>query len=241
MEDVTLSSLNLNNANIDLNGHTITISNSITPTGKVTLSNGNISTSASTDSLIANKNSEITLNNMIITSKRNGVDATGGKIILNDSSVTAQEAALLALDGGTIEVNGGTYTTIDNGPIMTNGSKGRGNNTIIINDGKFTGHITSAGYLPFVAYLANTDRLIVKGGTFNVENGSAFVVRGGYLNISPKANITVSGTATGKVGDGTQLIPANYDIVIDYKSKYPAVDTIKVVAPNRNIHIIEVE
>lgn len=209
--------------------------------GEVVLSNGNLITTGNTDPLVAQAESKVTLNNMNITSKRNGVSATGGKIILNDSTISAQEAGILAIDGGSVEINGGNYSTIDNGVIMTNGTEGRGGNAIVINDGEFTGHITSGGYLAHVVYLANTDSLTVNGGKFTVENGSAFVVRGGSLRIDPSVTITATGSVTGKVGDGNQPIPAGYDVVIDYKSNYPAVDTINVVAPDRNIHIIEAE
>lgn len=240
-EDVTIDTFNPNNVSINLNGKTLTTTNSMFAQGEVVLSNGNLITTGNTDPLVAQAGSKVTLNNMNITSKHNGVSATGGKIILNDSTISAQEAGILAIDGGSVEINGGNYSTTDNGVIMTNGTDGRGGNTIVINDGKFTGRITSSGYLAHVVYLANTDRLIVNGGIFTVENGSAFVVRGGYLKINPNVTISASGSGTGKVGDGNQLIPAGYDVVIDYKSNYPAVDTINVIAPDRNIHIIEAE
>lgn len=239
MEDVSINTLNLNNTKIDLNNHSLSIANTIFSDGEVTLSNGNVKTLGNVDAVATRKGAKITLNNVNIESKRNGVSAVAGKIILNNSSINSQEAGILIIDGGAVEVNGGTYTTIDNGVIMTNGSEGRGNNSIVINDGVFTGHITSGGYLAHAVYLANADRLTVNGGTFNVENGSAFVVRGGYLKINPNVAISVSGSAMGKVGDGNQLIPAGHDIVVDYKSNYPAVDTINVIAPNRDIHIIE--
>lgn len=241
-EDITVTSLNLPSVEVDFNGHTVKVTNSIVMDKEVTLSNGTIQiTNGSQDAIIASEGAIVILNDMDITSKRNGVTSTGGKIILNDSSINAQEAAILALDGGSIEINGGTYTTVDNGPIMTNGTAGRGNNEIVINGGTFTGHITSAGYLAFVAYLANTDSLTVKGGTFNVENGSAFIVRGGRLTIGPDVVINASGDATGKVGDGALAIPAGHDIVVDYKSQYPAVESIKINAPDRDIFVIEAE
>lgn len=237
-EDITLTNLNINNANINLNGHTITVAQTIRTTGIVSLSNGSINTTGNVNSIEIGAKSAALLNNMSITSKQCGV-VSSGYVKLNNSEINAQEAAILAIDGGKVEINGGTYSTIDNGVIMTNGSAGRGKNSIKINGGVFTGHITSAGYLAFVAYLANDDELIVNGGTFTVDKGSAFVVRGGKLTIKPNAIISVSEGATGKVGDGNQIIPAGYDVVVDYKSKYPAVDSIEVNAPARTVHIIE--
>lgn len=239
MADASLPTPALRDVEIDLNGYTLTSATSIFPAGEVVLSNGTIATANNQDAIVAGKGATVTLNNINITTKSNGVCAASGKLVLNDCNINAQEAGILVLDGGNVEINGGTYTTVDNGPIMTNGSNGRGNNTIIVNGGEFTGHIKTAGYLAFVAYLANTDSLIVNKGTFNVENGSAFVVRGGYLYINPEVEINASGDATGKVGDGTQIVPAGYDVVIDYKSNYPAVESINVQAQDRNIHIIE--
>lgn len=242
LEDVTIPSLSVSNADIDLNGHTITVTNSILPKGNSVLSNGSIVTSQATDSLIIRDKAEVTLNNMNITSKRNGISTSnGGKLILNDSNVKAQEAAIFVGGNGTVEINGGEYETIDNGVIMTNGLSGRGSNTIIVNGGDFVGKITSAGYLAHIVYLANEDNLIVKGGNFTVENGSAFVVRGGSLKIDPSVVINASGTVSGKVGDASQPVPAGHDIVVDYKSNYPAVKSIKVDAQGKDIFTIEAE
>ena len=191
------------------------------------------------DGIAASNNAYVTLNNIDLTTKRNGVSsAKQSELILNNCKIKAQEAGLLAIDGGTIKVNGGEYETIDNGVIMTNGSAGRGKNHIIINGGTFTGKITSAGYLAHVIYAANDDTIEIKNGTFEVENGSAIVVRGGKVVIDPKVVINATGDVSGKVGDGKELIPAGHQIVVDTKSKYPAVDSINVVAPGKEIFYI---
>lgn len=235
-EDVSLVSLNIpDGASIDFNGHSATIANMITQSGDAVLKNGVINFTGSNDGLNIIEGATVVLDNMDITTKRNGISATDSTLILNDSKVKAQEAAIFAAKGSRIEINGGNYSTIDNGVIMDNGSKGRGGNKIVINDGVFTGNITSPGYLAHIIYLANDDSITINGGTFNVTDGSAIVVRGGSLTVSSKAQINASGTDAGKVGDGSTAIPAGYDIVVDRKIKYPAVDTIKIKAPGRNI------
>jgi hypothetical protein len=55
------------------------------------------------------------------------------------------------------------------------------------------------------------------------------------LTVGPKAKFNVSGDISGKVGDGALLIPAGHEIVVDKKSKYPAVNSIKIKAPGRDI------
>ena len=67
-------------------------------------------------------------------------------------------------------VNGGTYTSADNGVIMTNGTvkpdNDCGHNTIVVNGGTFNGGIKSEGFIACGIYVANSDAVTVNGGTF---------------------------------------------------------------------------
>lgn len=239
--DETISYLSLKkDMTLDLNGHTLTTSYTVYPKGNAVINNGTLKSTGSSDLIYVTSGNNLTMNNVEFSSRRNGITVDSGSTLeLNDCTGSAQEAMIYTNGNGNVVVNGGEYTSIDNGVVMDNGSSGKGGNHIVINDGHFIGHITSAGYLAHIIYLANDDTLDIKDGTFEVENGSAIVVRAGKLNVSTKVKITATGNVSGKVGDGAQLIPAGHDIVIDTKSNYPAVASLNVQAPGKDIFKIE--
>lgn len=242
-QDETINYVNLKkDVTLNLGGHTLTTSSSIYAKGNAKIENGSVIANRATDLFYVNgAGNSLTLENVSFDSKRNGITIdNGGTAIVNNCNTIAQEATFYTGGKGTLIINGGEHTSRDNGIVMDNGNgSSKAGNKITINGGYFEGHITSAGYLAHIIYLANDDSVSIKGGTFKVENGSAIVVRAGKLYVGPNASFEATGNATGKVGDGAQPIPAGHDIVIDTKSNYPAVASLEVNAAGRDILKIE--
>ena len=139
-----------------------------------------------------------------------------------DGSVVAQEMCAQAFDGAILTINGGTYTAIDNAVFGTNGTAGRGGNTITVNAGTFNGGITSAGYVACGIYVANNDTVVVNGGTFNVTNGCGILARSGNTTIGEDVVFNVTGDGhTGKVGDSKVTVPSGAVLVYDLAADYP--------------------
>ena len=135
-------------------------------------------------------------------------------------SFTSQESAvLLNCSNSSLSISGGEFTTIDNAAIMDNGNDGNSGNVITVTGGKFNCNITSAGYIACGVYVSNDNYVYLYGGEFNVTNGCGVLARAGQTVVDG-ATITVSGTATGKVGDSPVQIECA-GIVFDEQSAYP--------------------
>lgn len=146
----------------------------------------------------------------------------GTKIIFNDGILTTQEGGLMAFDGGEIEINGGTFNTRDNFAIGTNGTAGRGNNTIVMNGGTVHGRITSSGYEAVGVYVANNDTFIMNGGVIEVLNGCGICQRGGTVKLQGGAIVvtTDENYAPGGVGDKQKNLEAD-GVIFDEAALYP--------------------
>ena len=181
---------------------------------------------STTETIVAQSNSSITINGGDFTSTTAcALVAIGGTITIEDAEVNAQEAAVMAFDAGTVVINGGTFTTVDNFVVGTNGTEGRGANTITINGGEFNGNITSSGYVACGIYVANDDTVVVNAGTFNIINGVGVLARSGNTTIDSKVVFNVTGDGTlGKVGDSKVTVPSGEVLVIDYAANYPGGD-----------------
>ena len=148
--------------------------------------------------------------------------AVASTLIIDGGTVNAQEAAVMAFDAGTVEINGGTFTTVDNFVVGTNGTEGRGANSITINGGTFNGNITTSGYVACGVYVANSDTVNINGGTFNITNGVGVLARSGSTTVGSDVEFNVTGDGTlGKVGDSKVTVPSGQVIVIDYAANYP--------------------
>ncbi len=147
----------------------------------------------------------------------------GATLVINgEGNVIAQEACAMAFSGSTLIINGGTYTAIDNFVVGTNGTSGKGGNTITINGGTFNGGIQSAGYVACGIYVANNDTVTVNGGTFNITNGVGILARSGNTTIGEDVTFNVTGDNTlGKVGDSKVTVPSGAIIVQDLAAGYP--------------------
>ena len=172
------------------------------------------------------KNTVLDLNNRMIQSNNNsGVAVTdGGSLTVNGpGEVKARESAIFAMRGGKITVNGGTFDTVDNFVLGTNGSAGVGNNEIVVNDGEFNGNIVTDKYIACGVYVANNDNVTLNGGTFNIINGIGVLARSGHVTIGPDVvfNISNPDLAKGWVGDSKIEVPTEFPIVLDLAANYP--------------------
>lgn len=193
---------------------------------KLVLQGEGIITSNTNSTVSATNGGEVVIDGVsIISTTSNGTSAhgAGSKITVQSGEITAQEVAVLVIDGGDAEVNGGTLRGVDNYAIGGNGSAGRGNCNVTINGGTFEGHITSPGYQAAAIYWPNSGTLNFNAGTI-ITDGAGIVQRGGTINIGADVVIQASDTPTnvleGKVGDARQVV-GRYAIVYDYNSKYP--------------------
>ena len=128
----------------------------------------------------------------------------------------------MAFDGSTVVINGGTFTALDNFVVGTNGTAGRGGNTITINAGTFNGGIQTSGFVACGIYVANSDTVVVNGGTFVVTNGVGILARSGSTTVGEDVVFNVTGNGElGKVGDSQVTVPAGAVLVLDLKANYP--------------------
>lgn len=143
----------------------------------------------------------------------------GTSITINDATVNSQEFAVMAFDGAELNINGGTYNTVDNCVIGTNGTAGRGGNTINIKNATLLGKIKSSGYEACGIYIANNDTVNVEDSEIIVENGCGILMRAGNVTVK-NTKITTTGTAGGFVGDKKKVM-SNSGIIYDEASNYP--------------------
>lgn len=201
--------------NIDLGGNTLTLNdnNILTATdgAKVTISNG-IITGNCNNLVWSSKGADVTLTNCkIVASNGHGVAARRAegdsgaysKLTLNNCTIEAKESCVTAMNGGTVVINGGNYTSADNYVVGTNGTDSYSGNNITINGGTFTGSIVTTGYVACGIYMAHEgDVVTVNGGTFHITNGVGLCARYGAATVSNSVQWNVTGDAsnTGKVG-----------------------------------------
>ncbi len=152
-----------------------------------------------------------------------GFTAAGANasIVMNGGSISAVEGGLGAFDGGDIEINGGTIECEDNFALFTNGSSGRGGNTIVVNDGLLIGNIKSAGYEAIGVYIANNDTFVMNGGEIRANNGAGLCMRAGTVTIND-GKIVATGEAgtTGKIGD-SNIQMSKSAIIYHESANYP--------------------
>ena len=211
---------------IDLDGHTINSNTPISFTangGTLTLT-GNGTINSSKNIGVATNGGSIIVENGTYDSATNlGFTATGegSKVTIKGGIITAQEGAAMAFDGASLEIDGGQLAARDNFAIGTNGTNGRGNNTIVLNDGLLVGNIVSDGYEAIGVYIANNDTFIMNGGDILAQNGAGIVMRGGNVTING-GKIVSTGTAgtTGWVGDNKTKMSKSA-IIFHETANYP--------------------
>ena len=140
---------------------------------------------------------------------------------LTGDYIKTQETAIVPHIGSIVEMNGGLIETVDNFGIASNGTKGQGRNTVIINGGKIDAHITSPGYEACAVYVANNDVFIMNDGELVSNNGCGICMRAGDVTING-GSIIANGEAgtTGKVGDGNFQMSKSA-VIFHETSNYP--------------------
>jgi hypothetical protein len=145
----------------------------------------------------------------------------GSKVTFNGGELTAVEGGIGAFDKGSIEVNGGKITGTDNFPLFTNGTAGRGGNTIVFNDGELVGNITSNGYEACGVYIANNDTFVMNGGKIKANNGCGLLMRAGNVTINGGEIECTSGDhVPGYVGDAKTKMSASA-VIYHETANYP--------------------
>lgn len=194
--------------------------------GEVVLKNGVVESSARP--VYVSKGTITVDDGAVVTSTKDvAITATGAdaKFIMNDGKVNAQESGVLVISGASVEMNGGEIECTDNCPIQGNGTAGQGDVNIVMNGGKLTAHITSAGYIACGVYMPNSGSFTMNGGEIE-SDGAGIVMRGGKVNLNA-GTVVANGAAgvLGKVGD-SRVVVGSYAVVYDANSKYPAMDTL---------------
>jgi len=221
---------------LDLNGKTVTAANGFAFVASgaetdVTIT-GNGTVNALASALYVQNGAKLVVENgtYVSTSANTFVSTSGGTLTVNNATVTAQEVAVLVTSASTAVINGGTFTTVDNFVVGTNGSNGQGGNTITINGGVFNGGITSNGYIACGVYVANSDTVVLNAGTFNITNGVGMVIRAGQTTVKEAVvfNFAPNPTlAEGWVGDDKTKLPVGYAFVLDLAAQYPGLNELE--------------
>lgn len=209
----TLSS-NLNDCLISADGATITIKGN----GEIT-NNGYL--------VQAINGGKVIVENGTFNSNNVGFGAVGedSEIIFNDGELNAIEGGIGAFDGGAIEMNGGTMNIGDNFGLFTNGTEGRGGNTIVMNGGSIVGNIRSAGYEAIGVYIANNDTFIMNDGEIIGNGGAGICQRAGSVTINGgtitgQASVNRPEGSTGGIGDKKKNMSQSA-YIYDQESNYP--------------------
>ena len=150
---------------------------------------------------------------------------TGSKVTMNGGRIHALDGGIGAFEGAEIVMNGGEIDITDNFALFTNGSAGKGGNTITVNGGRMTGNITSAGYEACGVYVANNDTFVMNGGEITANGGVGILMRGGNVTVN---NGTVKSVATeahpagsqGHVGDSVTNVGLS-GIIYQENANYP--------------------
>ena len=145
----------------------------------------------------------------------------GSMIVFNDGYLTAVEGGAGAFDGAEIVMNGGTMEISDNFALFTNGTAGRGGNTITMNGGSLIGKITSNGFEACGVYIANNDEFTMNGGEIVGMNGAGLCMRAGHVVINDGMIVSTGEPGTkGKIGDsGIQM--GKSAVIYHEKANYP--------------------
>ena len=169
---------------------------------------------------------------------------TGSKVTFNKGELTAVEGGIGSFDGAEVVVNGGEMSISDNFALFTNGTSGRGNNTITMNGGNLVGNIKSAGYEACGVYIANNDTFLMNGGSITANGGCGLLMRGGTVVINDGTITALAGDhVPGWVGDNKTKMSAS-GIIYHESANYPGKEGINLTVAGGVItgvdHSIEV-
>ena len=217
---------------IDLNGHTIEAALSSALFGvdgaKLTLrGNGTVQNNKWIGSVT--NGGRVTIDGGNYVSQNEAFYANnGGTIIFNGGHISSVECALNAGGNAVVEMNGGTIETSDNMGIATNGSSGRGGNTITMNGGTIDANIRSAGFEAIGVYIANSDKFVMNDGEIIANGGTGLCMRAGEVEIhggkitATKTNKAGEVVPDGKIADRNSAMVGCAAIIYDEAANYPA-------------------
>ena len=214
------------NTTLDLGGKTLTstanepalVANGAT----LTITNGNVSASKRIAQAVNGGEIVIESGNFTAGDVAMTASGAGSKVTFNGGEMTAVEGGIGAFEGAAIEVNGGTIKGTDNFPLFTNGTAGKGGNTIVFNDGYLEGNITSNGYEACGVYIANNDTFVMNGGKIKANNGCGILMRAGNVTINGGEVECVSGDhVPGWVGDNKTKMTASA-VIYHESANYPS-------------------
>ena len=213
---------------LDLSGNTLSSAGEgyaiVADGAKITLKNGNVNVSKRIAQ--AENGGEVIIESGVYNAGDVALSAigAGSKVTFNGGELTAVEGGIGSFDGAAIEVNGGTIKGTDNFSLFTNGTSGRGGNTIVFNDGYLEGNITSNGYEACGVYIANNDTFIMNGGKIKANDGCGILMRAGTVTINGgevEVNKKDSGShSPGFVGDNKTKMSASA-VIYHESANYP--------------------
>lgn len=175
------------------------------------------------------------------------INALGGKTEVNGGEFKSVEPAIAVFNSETktpteLVINGGTFTTEDNGVIMGNGTKlkeGAVPSKVKINGGVYNCNIKSAGYIACGIYNPNIDEIEIDGAMFNVTDGCCICSRAGKVTIKNSVinmKYTDKALEAGKVGDSRIVVPC-VPFVFDEAAKYPGLNSDAQIVIGENVTI----
>ena len=145
----------------------------------------------------------------------------GSRVTMSDGDITAVEGGIGSFDGAEVVMNGGSITISDNFALFTNGTSGRGNNTITMNGGELVSNITSPTYEACGVYIANNDTFVMNGVSITGNGGCGLLMRAGNVTINDGTITAITGpNVPGYVGDKKKQMSASA-VIYDEASNYP--------------------
>ncbi|WP_406604199.1 autotransporter outer membrane beta-barrel domain-containing protein [Bartonella gliris] len=182
--------------------------------GTIKMTEGSI-TASQTGATFSNNSDKNTLENVTISSGKNdalmdkGISAEKSNVTLTNVTVTQANNGIVANDGSTITVSGGSFDGKTDGVYAKQGS------TITLkDDAKVT---SSDGYGLHAE--GSQSKITKEKGTVNGKKAALFAEKGGQIDVTDVALTTTDGTGTGAKAEGA-------DSVIELKGKTTIKDSL---------------
>ncbi len=202
--------------------------------GAISMTGGTIKAVYSGASFENSKREENKLENVTISSVKDGddallhygIEANKSTIILNNVTVTKAETAIIADDHSTITVSGGSFESEDNGIYAKQGS------SISLNNATVTSSYGDSVYAD-----GQDSKIIMVGGSATAKRGSAALLTENEGQIdATDVTLTTDGIGTGALALGESTIQLHGNTTINNTlNGLRAVDGGKITGENLNI------